>query len=371
LGARGGERRFIMKLFTRMKFIGPIGLSVVGAIAAVAVPSSAAPKAIGDVADDRVATSDEPEKQGRSTGSEQESESESEVHGPVGLIGGALAKLELEDEQRARLEKIGEQIGPKEHKLLAARHELMSELAEQVEEGKIDEHELDEKIDDLVKAREEASPGLRKALEDVHGVLDEKQRAALSDAIDTRMKELADGSREWFEEFAKDLRLSDDQKDRIHKVLDKVKPDLEKERATVEEVFEAFKKKDFTVESVVPISEVGKRTRARAHRMVAIAKDIVPILTPEQRADLGKRIEKAKESKESKGEAKEHEHDKPGPSADDSMPGEAQQRIVAGRSVRVGAVRGWGGGYAARSTTVRTGYAAGYPFVGGWGPGVW
>jgi Spy/CpxP family protein refolding chaperone len=353
-----------MKLFTRTKFLGPIGLSVAGAIALVAVPSGAAP-AVSDVTDEAAAT-DAPAKEERE-GSKEVDHQKREPLGPVALIGGALAKVELTDEQRTELEKIGERISSQEQRVMEARRALQASLAEQFESGQIDERKLVGEIDALVKAREEASPRLRKALEDVHRLLDEKQRGAFVEAVQNRMRELSEASREWFDAFAKDLRLSDDQKKRMREVLDRSKPQLEKDRATVSDVFEAFKKPDFSMETVVPIGEVGKRTRERVERMVGVAKDIGPILTPEQRKELAERIE-PKKDEEMKDEAKDVE--KPAPSVKGEPIGEVGQSIVVGRTVRAGAVRGWGGGYA-RGVSVTRGYAAGYPLVGGYGPVVW
>ena len=131
-------------------------------------------------------------------------------------------------------------------------------------------------------------------------------------------------------------------------------------------VLDAFKKDDFSMEKILPISEVGNRTRMRAEGMVRAAKELAGILTPEQRADLVKRME----SKTTSGAPEEEVE--PGGAPQAEPRGETQQSIVVSRGYRAGAVGGWGGGgYAARRTTVRTGYAGGYPLVGGYGPGVW
>lgn len=279
-----------------------------------------------------------------------------EVFGPVALIAAGLSKTCLNDEQRAAAEQLGKQVSEKEKAVADARHAFRSALVDQLKSGRIDEGALKDEIDAVVKARTEASPVLRKAIEDLHGILDPGQRAALADAIEAHMKEIGKASGAWLDAFAKDLNLSDDQKSRIRDVLAKASPELEEERAGAAAAFDAFKKDDFSIEKISPVARVSERTRARAEGMVARAKEIMAILTPDQRADLAKKIESA--AREQVGTSQQGD--------------QVQQSLVARRTgYRAGAVGGWGGGVSASRTTVRTGYAAGYPLVGGYGPGVW
>ena len=215
-----------------------------------------------------------------------------------------------------------------------------------------------------MKAREDASPVLRKALENLHGILDSGQRAAFVDAIQSRMKELTGAAGGWFEGFAKDLNLTDDQKSRIHDLLEKAKPQVDKERTTVASALGAFKQDQFSIDAVAPMADVGSKTRDRAEGMVALAKEMTDVLTPGQRATLASKIE---------GQAPAAAPSYAPPAAPNYGVGQTQQGLVAGRaSYRSGAVGGWGGGYGYRGgsvTSVGTGYASGYPIVGGYSPG--
>ena len=254
------------------------------------------------------------------------------------------------------------------------------------------------RFDDLVSAREDASPVLRKGLEDLHGILDSGQREAFVNALESKMKELKEGSEGWRDQLAKDLGLSDDQRQRIDDVVSKAKPQLKEERAMAKKIFEAFKGDDFSVEKVAPVGDVGERTRARAESMIGVAKELVDILSPEQRDVLAKKIEGRI--------AKKHAHHHGAttsaePDDDDDDVDQTQQPFIAARGggFRAGRVGGWGGGYArggyvaggvrggyvgggyrggyvggggyvARGAVVGGGYAAGYP-LNGYGPGVW
>jgi Spy/CpxP family protein refolding chaperone len=354
-----------MKLFIRAKFIGPIGLLLVtagGCTTAAATdeaPASTLSEALGETA----ATPDSHE-------SEEKIEQQREPYGPVAHIADALSKVGLSDQQRDDVEKLGKEVAEHEKPVVEARHALKHALTDQLKEGKIDEHELRDEINRLVHAREEASPALRQAVERLHDILDEKQREQFVDALQSRMKELRDGSKGWREELAKDLHLSEEQRSRVKEVLDEAKGNLDNERKRAAELFDAFKGKEFNIERIVPIADVGKRTRERAEGMVHVAKELTDILKPEQREELAKRLEakhpREKGTHEPEKGTHEAEEGSSAPSAAD-----ARQAIIVGRGYRAGAVRGWGGGYTARSTTVAAGYAAGYPLIGGYGMGVW
>jgi Spy/CpxP family protein refolding chaperone len=282
----------------------------------------------------------------------------SNVYGPAKLVADALSKVCLSDDQRAKVEQLGNDVAPKDKEVADAEHAFVKDLADQFKSGSIDDADLKAEIDALVKAHEDASPVLRKALEGLHGILDAGQRATFVDALEGRMKELRDASGGWLNDMTKDLGLSDDQKQRLEDVMGKAQPQVAKERDGATALFDAFKGNDFSVESIAPESQIGSRVRARAEGMVTLAKEIAGILTPEQRAKLVDEMEA-----------------KAGAAGGGEETGQTQQDVVVrhGR-YRAGAVGGWGGGFygrSARYTSVRTGYVAGYPFIGGYGPGIW
>ncbi|MBX3222019.1 MAG: hypothetical protein KF795_15990 [Labilithrix sp.] len=361
-----------MKLLTRTRFIVPVGLIVATAagpaLAADAPKKEAAPTNCPGM-EQGAAVLD-----GEAITTTKEAAQEREPMGPLALVGGALQKVCLSDEQRAAVEKLGDQVRPKEEAVMEARQALRSALIEQLASGRIDAHALDGKVDAIVKAREDASPVLRKSLEDLHGILDPGQRSAFVDALESRIKELSEASRGWLDTLGHDLSLSADQKHRIGAVLDKAKPEVDEERARASKAFDAFKKDDFSMEKIVPVGDVGQRTRKRVEGMVGIAKELAAILTPEQRGELAKKLE----GRTPKIGAASGDHATTNAASEDGVIDEVGQPLVVARGggFRAGAVRGWGGGagyvrggYAARSVAVG-GYAAGYPLVGV-GPGIW
>lgn len=278
-------------------------------------------------------------------------------YGLEGLLADALSKVCLSEDQRGVIDQLGREISAKEQPVVDAQHAFVVALAEQLRSGDFDASSLEPKIDALVKAREAAGPVVRKTLVDLHGMLDPGQRVVLVGALEERMKELAGASGAWPDSLAEDIGLSGDQKQRLQVVLSLAQADLRQDRDRTTAVFEAFKKPDFPLEKISPESDVGPRTRARAQEMVRIGKPISEILTPEQRGRLADDIAGRTTGETSTSES----------------PETVQQGLYTRYGgYRVGTLRGWGDGYAgATYWGLRTGYVAGYPFVGGYTPGIW
>ena len=350
-----------MKNFTPAKLIGVVGLLVVATAAGTAVaapPQAAPPRPAGSQQTPTTCQS----MTGAAASEATNPTASGDPYGPETLVADALSKVCMSDDQRAAIDRMGKDVSPKERAVANARHSFVMELAEQLRSGTIDDSALKPQIDALVKARDEASPILHKALDDLHGILDSGQRAAFVDALEARMKEIRDASGNWLDSFAKDLGLSDDQKLRMKQVLAMEQSDLQVDRDRTKAIFDAFKGDDVSIDKLAPESDVGPRTRARAEEMVAIAKQVASILTPEQRSRLADKLQAKREQT----------FDIQEPSTQDLGTSE-QGFVVRGGGFRVGAVRGWGGGYARGwgYGGVRTGYVAGYPFIGGYGPGIW
>ena len=351
-----------MKLFTVTKFVWPIGLSVaMTGGTALAYTHEASTKAPSP----ERCPSMTPEGPGS-----EEAESREHASGVLELVGGALQKVCLSQEQRDAVEKIGERVSAKEEAVTEASGALRSAVLEQLKSGEeVDEEALAEQIDAVVKAREEASPVFRKGLEDLHGILEPDQRAAFVDAMESSLRELRKDSEGWLDGLARDLKLTADQKRRIGDVLEEAKPHADEECARMAKVLEEFKKDEFSIEHIVPVGDVGQRSRERAEGMIGIVKELTSILSPEQRVELANRLA-TKSTK--RGHGSGH-----GTTADGGEAlAETQQSIVFGGGYRMGGVRGWGysSGYTRRSFMARgisTGYAMGYPLVGGYGPGIW
>jgi len=411
-----------MKRFTAARLIGHIGLVVVATAAGTAMAAQA-PPATGQEAPTTCESTPNPAP------SEPSDQTVSgDPYGPQKLIADALSKVCLSDQQRVGIEQLGKEVRAKEDVVSAARHSFIKALAEQVRSDHVDAGALRPEIDALVKAREEASPVMRKALEDLHGILEAGQRTTFVDALVGDMKQLKDASAGWFDSMATELGLTDGQKERIKNDLTQQRTDNELDRDRAKAVFDSFKGNDFTIEKVSPESEVGPRTHARAEKMVNLAKEIADILTPQQRAELADKIEakskggapgtptpppatgtpntgtpghgappsnEAPPGNEAPGYGTPGygqpgygtpNPGTPGTQAPGTAPpgegtGTSHQGFVAAGGFRRGVVGGWGGGFGgwggggfvggARAGAVSTGFVGGYPFMGGWGPGIW
>lgn len=368
-----------MKLITRTKLIGALGL-VVGSAAACTTSTSddAGTSSVRELvtheAETEGSTAPQPGETGAGRigagtrgqmGGSQAAEEQREHLGPVALIADALSKVGLNEEQRSKIDELGKKVTEKERGVMEARRNFQAALADQLRSGQIDESQLEDEIDALVRAREEASPVLRSALDDLHGILEPQQRTELVDALTSRMQEQSRDAEGWFDQFAQDLRLDEDQKTRIREILDRAKPSVEQDKDKFKKIFDAFKGEEFEINRVAPMRDVGKRTRERARGMVSIAKKVSEILKPDQREQLARRLKPQRGA---------HEPMQP----QEPQTGQIQGGIIVGggyrAGYRAGGFRGWGGGYRAGHVTVaRGGYGYGYPFVGGYGygMGVW
>lgn len=385
-----------MKHFTPAKLIGVVGLLVVATAAGTVV---AAPPQAGQSGHEEAPTTC-PET-GRSTSGTTGQTVSGDPYGPEALVAEALSKVCLSDDQRGAVEQLGREVKPKAEAVANARHAFVTTLAEQVRSDNFDENALKPKIDDLVKAREEASPVMHKALEDLHGILDPGQRGAFVGALENSMKEMKDSAKSWLESLGKDLGLSDDQKMHIKDVLGRSESDVESDIDRTKAIFDAFKGDQFDVDKLAPESDVGSRCRARAEEMVTNAREIAGILTADQRSKLADKIESKTEGNEAGGTPSTEAPSTgtpstgtPGsqlpstgrPRVGTTLPnagtpnyktpgggdlGTSDQDLFIGGGYHAGAVRGWGwgGGYA-RGGFVRGGYVGGYPFWG-YGPGIW
>jgi hypothetical protein len=343
-----------MKRFTPARLVGHIGLVVVATAAGTAMAATP-----------RFATGQEAPAPSCETWPNPPTpelpnpSASGDPYGPQRLIANALAKACLTDQQRAAVERLGPEVNAKEEIVGEARHSLIKALAEQLRSDHVDARTLGREIDTLVKAREEASPVMRKTLEDLHGILDSGQRAAFVDAIEADMKALGAASKSWFDLFAADLGLTESQKERIQVDLTQATAEAEMDRDKVKAEFDAFKGDTYSIEKISPEPDVGQRTRANAEKMVIVAKEVADILTAEQRSRLADRIES-----------------KPVGAAPStpSLFGTSRQGLVAGGR-RGGAMIGnWGNGYFGRVGYfggLGMGYGAGYPFIGTWRPSIW
>lgn len=293
------------------------------------------------------------------------------------LVGAALADVCLDDTQRSALEAVGDRVRASEAGVSEKRLALRTAVLDGLKSGQMDDNAVAGAIDAWASAREEASPVLRKGLEDLHVMLDDGQRAALSDGMISLMDDMTKSSAGWLDTLATDLALSAEQKQSIGDLVRDAKPKLDEERALAQLTADRFKTRDFDMESVSPIATLGQAARERAGSMVQVAKALASILTDTQRADLVNKIEGAVASSPvAPPEAASGGSAEVAPSS----LGATRIALVVARGYRAGRVRGWGGGTVVvgsvqPATTVvvvpTSGYVVGYPVTPGYGPGVW
>jgi Spy/CpxP family protein refolding chaperone len=229
------------------------------------------------------------------------------AHGQIKFLGDALGDVPLTDAQRSQIEKLAVDADARHEQGRVARRDLLLAIAAQVEAGTIDRTALQPKIDALVAALQSTQPVDRAAFEQLHGILAPDQRVAFVDAVEARFSQLGGrghdklGLREW----AEALKLTDAQRDQIRTVLrqsfDELKHhhDHDGDHAGAPwgdgghrgaKILDAFKQDKFVFDQVAPPRDPGKGAAFMTDRFVAIASQVLPILTPEQRTIAAQRL---------------------------------------------------------------------------------
>lgn len=217
------------------------------------------------------------------------------AHGPVKLFGDALGDVPLTATQRTQVEQLATDAEARHADARAARKDLMTVLAAQVQAGQIDRAALQPKIDALVAALQRAQPGDRAAFEQLHAILGPRQRTAFVDAvkarIGARMGEMRD--KHPMKQWAEDLQLSDDQraqikaaiKDRMSAAAAAGGPheDWSQAKHHGEAVMAAFEQDRFVMDEVSPARDVQLQVAKMTGHVLGIVEAALPVLTPQQR----------------------------------------------------------------------------------------
>lgn len=220
-----------------------------------------------------------------------------DAKGPVKLLGQAFAEVALSAEQRAEIEKLAAEAAARHEPIAARKRELAEAVAAQIEAGRIDRAALAPKIRALSTAWQSAQAGDRPAIQRVHALLDADQRDALVDAIEDRVRAKLHERpmRQRMKEWVTDLKLSDDQVDRIkdsikarwHQHGDGGPADFRNPLQRGKDALEAFRDDDFDVGEKVPVLDPAG---AGGDRLIGVVETVLPILTPEQRALAARKI---------------------------------------------------------------------------------
>jgi Spy/CpxP family protein refolding chaperone len=222
-------------------------------------------------------------------------------HGPVKLFGEALGDVPLTAAQRAQIEQLASDAEARHADARAARKDLMTTLASQVQAGQVDRAALQPKLDALTGALEKAQPGDRAAFEQLHAILDTQQRTAFVDAVKSRigahMGEMHD--KHPMKQWAEDLKLSDDQRAQIKSaVMDRMHAagaaggahDWTQAKHQGEAVMAAFEQDRFVMNEVAPPHDVKAQVAKMAERVLGLVEAALPVLTPQQRVVAAQKL---------------------------------------------------------------------------------
>lgn len=240
-------------------------------------------------------------------------------HGAVKVMSDALSEVALRPDQRTEIEKLATAAETRHAPLADGRKELMLAFADQVEKGTLDRAALQPKLDRVASDMERSRTDDRAAIVKLHDLLDRQQRNEFVDALEKNMKakhgfgEADHGGPPGFGGFghmhklAEELKLTDDQKDKIKDVLKDSFREGMRERHEGgphgprgegehggkhgwgghhpggKHALEAFREDRLDLDRVAPPQDLKAAVSGGVDRFSKIADKLLPILTPEQR----------------------------------------------------------------------------------------
>jgi len=210
----------------------------------------------------------------------------------------ALADVELRPDQIKAVEAMKSEAKKRHEPVKAAKRELATAVADQIEAGKIDRCALDTEIDKVASAKAQAHPGDRAAFEKLHSILDRDQRTKFVDALKQRWQahRQTRESSALADKMARMLGLTDEQKDKVEKVLSglhEIGEALgvhEGHREKWTKILEAFKGDKFSLDEIAPMGDVAAMTKKGIEGHLWAAEAILPILDKDQRTLLAEKI---------------------------------------------------------------------------------
>jgi len=236
------------------------------------------------------------------------------THGLVKVVGEALGEVNLRPDQRVELEKLAAAAEARHVAMHDGRKELALAVADQVEKGALDRTALQPKIDRVVAELEKSRPEDKQAFAKVHALLDNEQRNQFVDALEAKFKhgghhghkgdkskhgpkgEHVGGEVEQhslkgphgMRQLAEDLKLTDDQKDKIKDVFKAQMSaqnghsfkDMHERMSQGKKSLDSFRTDKLDVEGIAPPIDKAK---AGSGHFLDVAEKILPVLTPEQR----------------------------------------------------------------------------------------
>ena len=214
-----------------------------------------------------------------------------QVKGHIRAVADALSSVPLRADQRTDIEQMATDADTRHTAARAAHAQLAEAIAAQIEAGAIDRAALLPKIDATADALATSRPADRAALLHLHAILTADQRAQFVDAMQSRRKAKHEGHgmHGRMEQWAKDLQLTDDQRTQITAI---VKAQFSAHKDAMHAMHDAHEHGHDFMDSFKsdqlapprPADDARAHANRRADSFLGIATQVLPLLTPAQRA---------------------------------------------------------------------------------------
>lgn len=196
-----------------------------------------------------------------------------------GFLGAALKLDSITAEQRASIEQLIAQRRSANMPVRQADAQLLTVLAQQVEQAQVDPQGLAPSLSTEQSAAEAENSVDRETLNRLHAILSPAQRGQLVDRIEgTQAKhEAAHENKERAGRFGWGLQLTPEQRAQIRANLHAARPTSATPHPSRSALLEAFRGDSFDASAFVGVRNPGAR-------MERLAQAMVPVLSPSQRA---------------------------------------------------------------------------------------
>jgi Spy/CpxP family protein refolding chaperone len=234
--------------------------------------------------------------EGQSSGQEHQKGEHRKGH-RAGLLGAALKLDSITAEQRASIEQLIQQRRSASTPVRQADAQLLTVLAQQVEQAQVDPQGLAPSLATEQSAAQTENAVDRDTLNRLHAILSSGQRAQLVDRLEgMHSKHEADDENKGREgRFAWGLHLTPEQRSQIHANLQAANSTIGAPHASRNALLEAFRGDSFDASAFVGVRNPGARTERLAQAMVVV-------LTPSQRASWANHLRtRAQRESSSKG----------------------------------------------------------------------
>jgi Spy/CpxP family protein refolding chaperone len=220
--------------------------------------------------------------------------------GRIHMICRALSQVSLRPDQQAEVDQLAKDAEARHEEVKKAREALQAAVADQVQAGHVDRAALKPQMDALLAAIDNVRPADRAAFVRLHDILDAKQRGEFVDAVEAGFKGKMEhhGGHHPMKQWAADLNLSDAQRDQIRTALrarfasdgEKMRHEGHAAREQGKQVLESFRNDQFTLDANSPVFFGRERIAHGTGKLLDAAEAVVPVLTPEQRAQAAAKL---------------------------------------------------------------------------------